>query len=124
MFPAGNTPYGPPAAGAFTPPATPTYQSAVPQQPYPAQSWPVAPPARRKNGFGVASVWVASFAFLLSFAGLQLSFIFIALAAIFGFVGVSRGRSVNLPTLAAAVGLGITAFAFVIGLMVTVTRYY
>ena len=128
MFPAGNTPYGPPAANAFNPPAAQPYLAA-PQQPRAqqqplAQQWPVAPPVRRKNGFGVASVWVASFAFLLSFAGLQLSFIFIALAAIFGFVGVSRGRSVNLPTLAAAVGLGITAFAFVIGLMVTVTRYY
>ena len=123
MFPAGNTPYGPPAAGAFTPPATPTYQSAVPQQPYPAQSWPVAPPTRRKNGFGVASVWVGSFAVLLSFAGLQASFIFIALAGIFGFVGVSRGRSGGRPTLAAAVGLALTALALLTGLLVTVTRF-
>ena len=53
----------------------------------------------------------------------SLSFIFIALAGIFGFVGVSRGRSGGRPTLAAAVGLALTALALLTGLLVTVTRF-
>lgn len=117
MFPSGSTPYGPPAG------STPAAPAAAPQ-PYVASpaAWvsTPAPPRPLKNGFGVAAVWIGSFALLLSFSGLSLSWFFILLALIFGIIAIARtGR----PRTAGTIGLGLTGLALLIGILVTVSRF-
>jgi len=127
QFVPGPTPYGPPA-GAIPPPAAAPVPAAAsapaPSFPPPAAAtemprpdpYAVAPqkPSRAKNGFGVASVWIGSFALLFAATARGFSVfgvLLTLLAAVFGVLALVNVNRLGKPRVAATVGTSLTALA-------------
>lgn len=114
MFPPGSTPYGPPAGAV--PVAAPQPYVAAPA----AWTSPPVAPRPRKNGFGVAAVWIGALSLLLSLAGLSVTWLFALVAIVFGVIALIR---VDRPRTAGIIGLTLASFGLLVGILVTVSRY-
>lgn len=96
-------------APAFAPPA-----AATQLPPPPPYSLAPPTPSRPKNGFGVTSVWIGSFAFLFAanargFTGIGV--LLTLLAATFGVIALVNVNRLGKPRVAAIVGTSLAAFA-------------
>ena len=87
----------------------------APQFPPPAPySLAAQTPGRPKNGFGVTSVWVGSFALFLSLTArgsTPFGVLVILVAATFGVLALVNARRLGKPRVAAVVGTSLTAVA-------------